>query len=695
MNNSIVDYLNSKGQKSDFNSRSTLASQNGISNYTGTESQNLQLLGILRNPPAQTGGAISMDQMTKPKEIKFPEVTPDPTNYGNVSKTASDMVTSTLTDLTTKRDAARKQQESDISSIISSMDYIAKNKATDTQRANDAAGVNAETEKFNKYIEELTNYNAEIKGLGREADAIPLQVQENAKGTGATDAGIAPDIAGQLRLNAIKSLTIAQKADIASAAATGSLNRINLAKEKAQQIVDLTYKPLEDSLAVKLKRYELNKDILDGIDKDRSEALAASLNAQKAELENKKADEKAKIDMITGAAPFAPADLLEKARKAPDATSAAIILGPYGKDYLATQKTKQEIIKLQIENGTYDDSTTGISGLLTKDNGFGLEDFKRGIASVESRGSGGYSALGPVTSSGDRAYGKYQVMGANIPQWSKQALGFTITPQQFLASPDYQEKIFEDQSNRNYAKYGNWDDVASVWFSGKPLSGNNASDGYNTVPQYIKKMRAGMGVTEPTKITIAGVPDKVINNVASGRIMGGAVVSYATGEAPKNVGADAMSDFGNLRDLINKTRQYKTVFEQAQKDAVFGTGVVTGTKNFIMPSATATKLEGIRTEITDILSRFRSGAALTEYEQSQYDKKLPSLWASDQIFGNPLVMIDSLDQSLSGNMKSRMDAFGVIFAPTVEEIYAKRIDASRNGTESTNSGGAGDNFGYY
>ena len=179
---------------------------------------------------------------------------------------------------------------------------------------------------------------------------------------------------------------------------------------------------------------------------------------------------------------------MEKARKAPDATSAAIILGPYGKDYLATQKTKQEIIKLQIENGTYDDSTTGISGLLTKDNGFGLEDFKRGIASVESRGSGGYSALGPVTSSGDRAYGKYQVMGANIPQWSKQALGFTITPQQFLASPDYQEKIFEDQSNRNYAKYGNWDDVASVWFSGKPLSGNNASDGYNTVPQYITKL---------------------------------------------------------------------------------------------------------------------------------------------------------------------------------------------------------------
>lgn len=47
--NSIVDYLNSIGQNSSFANRSNLAAQLGINNYTGTASQNIQLLNILRN----------------------------------------------------------------------------------------------------------------------------------------------------------------------------------------------------------------------------------------------------------------------------------------------------------------------------------------------------------------------------------------------------------------------------------------------------------------------------------------------------------------------------------------------------------------------------------------------------------------------------------------------------------------------
>lgn len=49
---SIVDYLKSVGKASDLTSRSALAKQNGISNYTGTVAQNTQLLGILNKPVA-------------------------------------------------------------------------------------------------------------------------------------------------------------------------------------------------------------------------------------------------------------------------------------------------------------------------------------------------------------------------------------------------------------------------------------------------------------------------------------------------------------------------------------------------------------------------------------------------------------------------------------------------------------------
>ena len=45
---SIIDYLKSIGQPSDFTSRAKLAQQKGITNYTGTAEQNTQLLNILR-----------------------------------------------------------------------------------------------------------------------------------------------------------------------------------------------------------------------------------------------------------------------------------------------------------------------------------------------------------------------------------------------------------------------------------------------------------------------------------------------------------------------------------------------------------------------------------------------------------------------------------------------------------------------
>ena len=54
---SIVDYLKSVGQSSDYSSRSALAAQQGIQNYQGTAEQNTQLLNILRGGGTVAGGA--------------------------------------------------------------------------------------------------------------------------------------------------------------------------------------------------------------------------------------------------------------------------------------------------------------------------------------------------------------------------------------------------------------------------------------------------------------------------------------------------------------------------------------------------------------------------------------------------------------------------------------------------------------
>jgi hypothetical protein len=120
---------------------------------------------------------------------------------------------------------------------------------------------------------------------------------------------------------------------------------------------------------------------------------------------------------------------------------------------------------------------------------------KQGVARVESGGN--YGAIGPAVKRKDgvdHAYGKYQVMGANIPSWTKQALGRSLTPQEFLADKDAQEAVFEDQFKRNIAKYGSLEDAVSVWFSGRPLAQATkagARDVNMGVQDYVSKVMGG------------------------------------------------------------------------------------------------------------------------------------------------------------------------------------------------------------
>ena len=97
-----------------------------------------------------------------------------------------------------------------------------------------------------------------------------------------------------------------------------------------------------------------------------------------------------------------------------------------------------------------------------------LERYAQAIRNLESRGSGDYSALGPPTEKGDRAYGAYQVMGSNIPSWTKDVIGQALTPDQFLADDDVQDAVFRAQFGKSLEKYGNPYDAASVWFTGRP-----------------------------------------------------------------------------------------------------------------------------------------------------------------------------------------------------------------------------------
>ena len=140
---------------------------------------------------------------------------------------------------------------------------------------------------------------------------------------------------------------------------------------------------------------------------------------------------------------------------------------------------------------------------------------------------GKYTAIGPTTRAGDNAYGRYQVMGANIPAWTKKHVGREMTPQEFLADPAAQDKVYEGEFGGYLKKYGNAADAASMWFTGKPAAqGANRSDatpttkgmkGSDYVKTYVDALRkAGGNPGSPVQMaSLNGAPTPDTQNVVA------------------------------------------------------------------------------------------------------------------------------------------------------------------------------------
>lgn len=133
-----------------------------------------------------------------------------------------------------------------------------------------------------------------------------------------------------------------------------------------------------------------------------------------------------------------------------------------------------------------------------------MEGYKRSIAGIESaHEQNPYQARGPVVQSGDRAFGKYQVMGSNVGPWTREILGREMSPEEFLASPEAQEKVFEGKFGEYIQKHGSPEAAASMWFTGRPSAPNAQARDANGQPlgitgqQYVDKFRAGIGGQQP------------------------------------------------------------------------------------------------------------------------------------------------------------------------------------------------------
>ena len=110
------------------------------------------------------------------------------------------------------------------------------------------------------------------------------------------------------------------------------------------------------------------------------------------------------------------------------------------------------------------------------------------IAAIESRGSGDYDALGPVTKHGDRGIGRYMVMGRNVGDWTEEAGLGRMTPDQFSKDHAAQDAVFDHRFGGYIQKYGSPAEAARHWF------GLGKQDILGTTGDvYVRKFMAHMG----------------------------------------------------------------------------------------------------------------------------------------------------------------------------------------------------------
>ncbi|WP_174800679.1 phage tail length tape measure family protein [Martelella limonii] len=161
-----------------------------------------------------------------------------------------------------------------------------------------------------------------------------------------------------------------------------------------------------------------------------------------------------------------------------------------------------------IVNGGSASGMAGLGGLFAgaSNDNKPMSLYRDAIAAIESGGR--YGALGPVTASGDRAYGRYQVMGANVGPWTEQTLGYAMSPSAFLSSPKAQDAVFDKIFGGYLSRYGNANDAASTWFTGRPLAtGGSAADILGTTgTSYVQKFNTALSqLTDTTGLATDGL----------------------------------------------------------------------------------------------------------------------------------------------------------------------------------------------
>jgi hypothetical protein len=179
-----------------------------------------------------------------------------------------------------------------------------------------------------------------------------------------------------------------------------------------------------------------------------------------------------------------------------------------------------------------------------------LDVYAQAIANIESSG-GNYRAIGPTVPSGrhagERAYGKYQVLQSNIAAWTQEAVGRSMTPEEFRNDPDAQEAVFRLKFGQLAQKYGA-SEAARRWLGTGPRDLATGMTG----DDYVNRFNAYVSAHLPPSVGAAEAAQSSVTN-QSNRGGDTTTTSHQTTIQEMNVNVPNANDASRVVTNVNKT----------------------------------------------------------------------------------------------------------------------------------------------
>lgn len=289
--NSIVDYLNSQKQASDFTSRSALAQQKGIQGYTGTAEQNTQLLGMLQKPTPQANVTVpsstnAMDLGTAKTPIAPPtETAPSPDPFV-ASLEASTKQFQSAYDEANKAVAPVQAERAGLTDRLSqSLDRLTGRGAAQVQ-AEEKLGIP-------QNIKQLQDLNVQIAQKKGEYDKRIAGLA--GQGRGITTGIIQGQTAREQRMAAVELGSLASVAQAVQ-------GNIALAQQTADRTVELEFADRQQEVNNLKTLLELNSENMSTAEKKRAEQLSFTLQERQNQIDTEKEERKNVLNLAAEAA---------------------------------------------------------------------------------------------------------------------------------------------------------------------------------------------------------------------------------------------------------------------------------------------------------------------------------------------------------------------------------------------------------